>query len=456
MSRVAVVAPESRLRDALAELADAGTVELVGGLPAPEGEALEALRRLERAAPTGPAEPCLARGFPEVGALERAGRRDLLAGEVELARRAGAALRHGRYAAVVGWTPQADLEALERRLATVGAAAVELPRPALVEPPTLLTDVPAARPFRPLVETYGQLRYADIDPTPFAAVAFVVMFGMMFADVGHGLLLAFLGLLLRRARTGRFAGFSHLWPFPVAAGFTAACFGLLYGEAFGPTGLVPTLWLDPVEEPVPLIAAATAVGAVLLSLSYGIGTINRWREGGGFSALLAPSGIAGFLVFLGLGLAAGGWYWSSVPLAVAGGLITSGGIVLLGAGFKLEAGRGAAAVTQATVEVIDAVVRVVANVISFVRLAAFGLMHAALAAVVFDAASALWGSPAGSALAVVVFVVGSVLTFSLEVLVAGIQALRLEYYELFSRIFAGEGHRFSPWHIRLESPKEEP
>jgi V/A-type H+-transporting ATPase subunit I len=127
---------------------------------------------------------------------------------------------------------------------------------------------------------------------------------------------------------------------------------------------------------------------------------------------------------------------------------------LLGAGFHAGAGRGAAAVTQATVEVVDSVVRVVANVISFTRLAAFGLMHAALGAVVWDATTALWGTAVGSLLAVVTFVLGNALTFALEALVAGVQALRLEYYELFSRIFAGEGHRFSPWHIPLDSRKE--
>jgi V/A-type H+-transporting ATPase subunit I len=131
------------------------------------------------------------------------------------------------------------------------------------------------------------------------------------------------------------------------------------------------------------------------------------------------------------------------------------GALLLGAGFHAKAGRGAAAATQATIEVVDAVVRVVANLISFTRLAAFGLMHAALAAVVLAAAQALWGGPAGIVLAAAVFVVGNVLTFGLEALVAGVQALRLEYYELFSRIFAGEGHRFSPWHIPLDAGKEE-
>jgi V/A-type H+-transporting ATPase subunit I len=174
------------------------------------------------------------------------------------------------------------------------------------------------------------------------------------------------------------------------------------------------------------------------------------------AALLAPSGIAGFLLFLGLGLAAAGWYRASAPLGVLGGLLAVAGALLLGAGFHAEAGRGAAAATQATVEVVDAVVRVVANVISFTRLAAFGLMHAALAAVVWDATTALWGSAVGSVLAVLTFVLGNALTFGLEALVAAVQALRLEYYELFSRIFSGEGHRFDPWHIPLDSRKEAP
>jgi V/A-type H+-transporting ATPase subunit I len=94
-------------------------------------------------------------------------------------------------------------------------------------------------------------------------------------------------------------------------------------------------------------------------------------------------------------------------------------------------------------------------VISFTRLAAFGLTHAALGAIVWSAATAAWGGVIGSTVAVVAFLVGNVLAFSLEALVASIQALRLEYYELFSRIFAGEGHRFAPWHIPFALGREE-
>lgn len=453
MSRVAVVAPVARLRDALVVLADAGAVELVNPLGPPEGEAVEALRRLERVARAdGRVQPRLAAETPDLAELERRGARDLLAGEVELERRAAAAVRRGSFAAFVGWAPAAAIGRLSERLARVGASVVELPRPTWAEPPTLLQPVRVARPFRPLVETYGTARYEDVDPTPFAAAAFVLMFGMMFGDVGHGLLLAALGLALGRAR-GRLAGFARLWPLPVAAGLSAALFGLLYGETFGPSRLLPTLWLEPLEEPLRLLAAAAGVGAVLLAMSYALGIVNRWREAGPAEALLAPSGIAGFAVFLGGGISLAGAYAAEAWVAAAGGAVAAAGVLLLGAGFLGQAGRGALAVAQATIEVVDAVVRVAANAISFTRLAAFGLMHAALSKVFFDAASALWGGAWGIAAAAAVLVVGNAIAFSLELLVAGVQALRLEYYELFSRIFVGEGHAFSPWSIPVE-PKE--
>ena len=271
-------------------------------LPAAHGEPVEALRRLERAAPeTSPAAPLIAAEAPDVAALERAGRRDLLAGEVQLDRRAEAALERGRFAALVAWVPSGELPALAERLAAAGGAAVELARPPLVEPPTLLRPGRTSARFAALVDTYGAARYADVDPTPFAAASFVLMFGLMFGDVGHGLLLAALGLALRRARAPRWQGARRLWAFPFACGLAAAAAGLLYGEAFGPTGLVPTLWLAPLDEPVRLLAVAGAIGALLLAISYVLGIVNRWREGGAGAALTAPSGIAGFALFAGLG-----------------------------------------------------------------------------------------------------------------------------------------------------------
>jgi V/A-type H+-transporting ATPase subunit I len=454
MSRVAVVAPRARLREALIALADSGTVELVGPLAHPEGEEVEALRRLERRVPgTNARESRLLREPPDVAELEQRGAHALLAGEVELKRRASAAVHRGSFVGYVGWTPESELGRLAARLASAGAAVVELPKPDWVDPPTLLRTVRPARPFRPLVETYGAARYEDIDPTLFAAAAFVLMFGMMFGDAGQGPILAILALALRQTRR-RLASVRSVWPLVFACGVSGTLFGLLYGQFFGPTGVVPALWFDPLDDPIRLLVAALGVGGVLLACSYAIGTVNRWRERGPAAALVAPSGLAGSAVFLGGAFVLAGWWLQSDSLTIAGAIAIACGVLLLGLGFLLEADRGAAGTAQALVQVVDVVVRVGANAISFARLAAFGLMHGALTAIVWDGTVALW-SGALALLAVALFVAGNAVTFALEGLVAGVQALRLEYYELFSHIFAGEGRPFSPWSIPLATAEEE-
>ncbi len=455
MSRVAVVSPRARARDVLVELARAGCVELAGNLPPAEGDEAEALRRLKNLVSESREPPALLRSPPEVSSLERDGEVGLLTGEVELKRRSRLAVEHGSFSAWVGWAPTARLEELSERLAEAGSGLVELPRPAWVDPPTVFRPAAVERPFRPLVRTYGTPRYWDVDPTRFTAASFVLMFGMMFGDVGHGMVLALLGLWLRGRREGRLAEVRDLWVIVFACGVAGACFGLLYGEAFGPTGLVPRLWLDPVDDPIPLFLVALALGGVLLTISYLIGIVNRWRESGFARALFDQSGAAGLMMLVGGGIFASGYYWQLRPVEILGGVICVAGIVLVGTGLALQAPRGAAAVIQVGIELVDAVTRLASNFISFARLAAFGLMHAALGAVVFAAASALWGGVLGGIAAVAVFTLGNVVAFSLEALVTGVQALRLEYYELFSRIFSGEGHAFAPWSLPVLSIEEE-
>ena len=121
-----------------------------------------------------------------------------------------------------------------RRGSGARSGIVELARPAWVEPRPCFRRG-RRQAVRPLVDTYGALRYADVDPTPFAAISFVVMFGMMFGDVGQGLLLAGLGAALSRAGTGGWRRSATSGRFR-GRGLAAAFFGLLYGEFFGPTG----------------------------------------------------------------------------------------------------------------------------------------------------------------------------------------------------------------------------
>jgi len=360
--------------------------------------------------------------------------------------------------ALAGWAPTAAVAELANRLAPLGGTVVELARPAGVDPPTLLAASGRGSGLRPLVDTYAVVPYHDVDPTWFASAAYVVMFGMMFGDIGDGLLVVVAGLWLRASRHPRLEAARRVWPLVVALGLSAMAFGALYGELFGPT--IPAVWLRPLDQPTRLLAVGIALGAALLAVAYGLGTVNRWREGGLGLALYSPSGLAGAALFVGAALVAGGVLAGSSWLWVAGLTVACVALVLIAAGLRMGAGPGAAGAVQASVELTDVVIRLGSNVVSFARLAAFGLTHAALGQVVWDATRSLWRVSPAAAAAVMVFAAGHVVAFGLEALVAGVQALRLEYYELFSRIFITEGRPFRPWHVPRRPPpptsEEEP
>ncbi len=404
MKRVALVAPLERRSDVLLLVARSANVEL--DLPYPPGD-----------------------------------------GQEELDRAVESAVVSAPIAGWVGWIPARELSALTEDLAGLGAAVVPLERPRGVQPPTLLTGVGPGRAglSRTLVDTYGTVPYADVDPSRLAGVAYVVMFGMMFGDLGHGAVLLLAGLLLRSGRIRRLKRLRKTWLFVAGAGLTSMIFGALYGEAFGPTGLVPVLWLEPMTNPIPLLVTALVFGAVLLAGAYALGTINRVREGGWAYALYASSGAAGSVLFVAVGLLIWGILASLSPVIVIAVVLALAALTFIFIGFFVDAGGGGTGVVQAVIELVDTVIRLGSNVVSFARLAAFGLTHAALLTVVWTATTALWAPDWRAAAAILVFLVGNVLTFALEALVAGVQALRLEYYELFSRIFQSEGRPFHPW-----------
>jgi V/A-type H+-transporting ATPase subunit I len=452
MERVAIVVPRELLRPVMVRIADAGSVELDPPLADEEPAAVPAARRLEDLGDGIEVAPLLAEIEVDLDRLVLDGRTDLLAGEASLQRQCQAALVRGDVAALPGWAVAAALPSLRATVAPMGGGLVRLPRPRGVDPPTLLAARGGLRSsLTPLVDTYGTVPYSDLDPTVAAGLAYVVMFGMMFGDVGHGLLLTLAGLALRAGWPRKFPKVARAWPFVVGAGLAATAFGFLYGEFFGPSGLLSPLWLAPMEAPVELLVAGIGVGAALLSCAYALGTANRWREGGWALALYAPSGIAGIGLFLGLGTVALGIYLGPTWLVLCGVGLWLAGLVLAYVGLLAGSEGGATGVLQAVVELLDTVIRVGSNLLSFARLAAFGLTHAALADLVWQATTGLGrDGPLGWVGAAVVFAAGNALAFSLEALVAAVQALRLEYYELFSRVFQSEGRPFRPWHIPTE------
>jgi V/A-type H+-transporting ATPase subunit I len=421
MARVAVVAPDSRLRSVLLETADAGVFQ------------------------PDPADGDMS--TPQPTPSTEAGRDDPR--DAELARVAGTAQHTERCAVLAGWVPRADLEPLRARLTPHGGAVAEVePRRGLMAP-TAHADHRTTRALRPLVSTYATVPYRDIDPTWFAAVAYMVMFGMMFGDVGHGAAIVALGLASLRFDRPPLDRLRAAAPFLLGAGVASVGFGFLYGEAFGPTGIVPTLWLRPLDEPETLLLAGLVGGSCLLAMTFVLSTVNRWREGGPPLALYAASGIGGSLLFAGTAAFIGGLVASSSWLWQIGAAMAGGGAMLTFAGLVVHSGSGPSAIAQAVVEMFDTILRLGSNVVSFTRLAAFGLTHAVITGVVWDGTVDLWDR--ASALTVIaagaLFVVGNLAAFLLGALVGAIQALRLEYYEMFSRLFIAEGRPFDPWHL---------
>jgi V/A-type H+-transporting ATPase subunit I len=454
MTRVALVAPAECLRDMLAAVAGAAAVEID---VADVGREAEAARRLARTGNAGSqgnagsAEAALSAIAPDLDELERAGRYDLLAGEAQLQAYAAAAVPGSGCSALAGWIPAARRAELTQLLAGLGCGVVPLPRPRTSEAPTLLDGPARRRTLSGLVSTYGTVPYADVNPAWLAWGSYVLMFGMMFGDAGHGLILVGAAAALRAGWPRPLRRLRAAWPFVGGAGVMAIVFGLLYGEFFGPTGLLPALWLTPLDHPLPLLAVAVGVGAALLAGAYALGTVNRFREGGWRLAAYAPSGIAGALLFSAACLAVAGWYLHNGAALIAAGTAAVAALALALAGFLAEAGGGGTGAFQALVELFDFVVRLGSNAVSFARLAAFGLTHAALGLLVWEATRALWHRGGVMiAAAVVVFAVGNAVAFGLEALVAAIQALRLEYYELFSRVFVTQGRPFRPWQLRVE------
>ncbi len=151
---------------------------------------------------------------------------------------------------------------MAERLAGAGGAVLSLPRPSGIDPPTQLPPTGASRDFDPLVATYATVPYADVNPGA-GRLAYVVMFGMMFADAGHGASWS-CRLAVRWRWSPRLARFDRL-AVPGRGRLSSMVFGVLYGEFFGPTGVMPVLWLAPLDQPVPLLVAGVAVGALLLA-----------------------------------------------------------------------------------------------------------------------------------------------------------------------------------------------
>jgi V/A-type H+-transporting ATPase subunit I len=384
-----------------------------------------------------------------------------------------------------GWLPsnQAQRVEIEVRRATEGRCAWSVgdaPDEVGVEPPILLQHGPWIRPFALLLTPYGLPRYREVEPTLFVALGYLLMFGMMFGDVGHGALLVLAGTIGRVRAGGMEAqlGFRLLqWAGSVSAGF-----GWIYGSCFGlPAFQAYALWHDPLEgDPLLLVGAALGLGVVTLSLAIGLNILNRVRQRDWLGVVLNPFGATGALFYASAVL---GWMvharildrlawvpaWvfmagTALPVAlwcVAGpiewwwsrrfrdcSMTAEKGSPCPETSATTTARRGTlmGCWVESMVEAFESVLLYLSNTISFVRLAAYALSHAAILSATVLMAEEVRTVPAlGGWLAAGVLVGGNLVAFVLEGVIAGVQALRLQYYEFLGKFYSGEGHPFTPF-----------
>ena len=346
----------------------------------------------------------------------------------------------GRLALIEGWIPKTDVAALEtnltEKLTSPFVFSSRKPTPAEYQQvPSLVRHHPYLAPFTTLVNNYGTPRYGEFDPTLLFTATFILMFGSMFGDVGHGALIVGAGWYWRTKFT----------PFFLAAGISSIIFGFLYGSIFGFEEVVmPALWLSPIHNPNIMLEIALYWGCGFVLLATMITVINRWREGNYAAALLNNTGIAGICLYIGGFFAIKQWmqtdnFTTNQQLAIAVPLL-----IILGYKWYENKMPLAERILVTLIEGLEALLNYLANTLSFLRVAAFSLNHAALAIAVFTLAG-MMGSPADW----LVIILGNLFIVVLEGAIVTIQVLRLEYYEGFSRFFSGDGREFKPLSSRL-------
>ncbi len=368
--------------------------------------------------------------------------------------------------AISGWVPEPDVREVRRwvRDLTQGRVMIEeQDAEALLargeEVPTLMRHHWLLRPFQVLVSGYGFPQYNEVEPTLFVALSFLLMFGLMFGDVGHGAVLVIGALLVRRwARSPAVKDFAFVL---AACGGAAAAFGLLYGSVFGSEKVIGALCGRPLDNIGALLTVVLGFGIGMISLGLIINIVNRVSQRRYLEGLMGQYGLVAFV-----------FYWGAIGLALRGlvegvGAVTGGQVLLfvvlplvllmlreplamLFSRRPATAGGVAEAILAGLVEVIEVVTGFLTNTVSFVRVGAFALAHAGLCLATFAVADALRGSAGGTLWAWTAIVLGNLVIVALEGLVVTIQSMRLEYYEFFSKFFSGEGRAFQPLNTRSE------
>lgn len=357
---------------------------------------------------------------------------------------------------LVGWIPEAKTEEFKKAVSGVRRIYVEINEPEEMPsftPPTKLKNRFLFRPFQFYVEIYGTPSYKELDPTVFVAITYTLLYGIMFADLGQGIVLAIAGYLMWRIKK------MALGKILVPCGIAGAVFGTLFGSVFGYEH-----WLDPLykslgfagkpievmDSATSLLAFSVVIGVVLLIIAMILGVISNFKKKKIGAALFSSGGLAGVMLYVGIIAAAAiALLGIKIPLlpvilvmivlpVISMNLSTPLCSLVEGKGFKVE--NVGDYILETVFEMLETVLSYFSNTVSFLRVGAFVLIHAGMM-LAFTSLAEIVGGGVGGA---IMMIFGNAFVIVLEGLLVGIQVLRLEFYEMFSHFYDGDGKKFMP------------
>lgn len=376
------------------------------------------------------------------------------------------AMQHGNSFIIVGWVPSENAGEIKKRLTKIRSVELDFSdaKNELDKRPTVkLKNAFFAKPFEFYTEMYGVPKYNEIDPTTFVAITYIIIFGIMFADLGQGFILSIVGWLMWKIRKMKIG--KILLP----CGISSMVFGTLFGSVFGFEHLLDPMYrsMGYKEKPFEVMAsentnliifAAIGIGVMLLIVAMFFNVYSSLKQKNYGRALFSTSGVAGILFYgsLVFGLVCEMFLGSHVMTApYIIGLVVVPFILIFFSEPLTELVNGekdwqpeswGGYIVEKLFESIEILLSYVTNTMSFLRVGAFVLVHAGMMMVVFVLAETVGGAGYW-----VIVVIGNALVMVLEALLVAIQVLRLEYYELFSRFYSGEGRPFEPVRSNAET-----
>ncbi|RKX54254.1 MAG: hypothetical protein DRP50_04625, partial [Thermotoga sp.] len=321
-----------------------------------------------------------------------------------------------------GWMPGEDAEVLEKKMdkdvLVINKPAEEVKKEKAIDIPVKLKNHGVIfKGFEFITDMFGTPNYNEIDPTPFITVFFILMYGFMLGDVGHGSTLLLFGYLMYRRR------FQKMGVVIMSAALSSIFFGFMYGSIFG-FDWIPTLWIKPILKINQLLVISIYFGIGMINFGMVLNVINGFRQRNWEKAIFSAEGIAG-LIFYSTAILTGSFYLvkGKIPFnkALLGGILLVSLIsmflkkpfgqiishekkISLPNGFLVESGFG----------LFDALIRFLSNTLSYVRLAAFALTHEILFLAFWTMTLMVLPAPGGGIWATFIFLIGQIILVGLE------------------------------------------